>query len=52
MSHTLFISVIVTTYNRPDAPAAVAEACFSQNEKTVDTIVAAKGIPTGGGAPP
>ncbi len=31
MPQAPFISVVVTTYNRPDALAAVVEACFAQN---------------------
>ncbi len=43
MPQAPFISVVVTTYNRPDALAAVEEACFSQNQDAFEVIVADDG---------
>jgi glycosyltransferase involved in cell wall biosynthesis len=43
MPQTPFISVIVTTYNRPDALAAVVEACFAQNQDEFEIIIADDG---------
>ncbi|HEV7814349.1 MAG TPA: glycosyltransferase family 2 protein [Janthinobacterium sp.] len=37
------ISVIVTTYNRPDALSAVIEACFAQDDKNFEIIIADDG---------
>jgi glycosyltransferase involved in cell wall biosynthesis len=37
------ISVIVTTYNRPDALAAVIEACFAQDDPHFEIIIADDG---------
>jgi glycosyltransferase involved in cell wall biosynthesis len=37
------ISVIITTYNRPDALAAVAEACFDQDDLAFEIIIADDG---------
>lgn len=37
------ISVVITTYNRPDALAAVVEACFSQTDKNFEIIIADDG---------
>jgi glycosyltransferase involved in cell wall biosynthesis len=37
------ISVIVTTYNRPDALTAVIEACFAQDDPHFDIIIADDG---------
>lgn len=37
------ISVIITTYNRPDALAAVVEACFLQDDKNFEIIIADDG---------
>jgi glycosyltransferase involved in cell wall biosynthesis len=37
------ISLIVTTYNRPDALAAVIEACFTQTDRDFEIIVADDG---------
>lgn len=37
------ISVIITTYNRPDALAAVVEACFVQDNKNFEIIIADDG---------
>jgi glycosyltransferase involved in cell wall biosynthesis len=37
------ISVIVTTYNRPDALAAVIEACFAQDDRHFEIIIADDG---------
>ena len=38
-----FISVVITTYNRPDALAAVVEACFAQSDKHFEIIIADDG---------
>ena len=38
-----FISVVITTYNRPDALAAVVEACFVQRDKNFEIIIADDG---------
>ena len=37
------ISVIITTYNRPDALAAVLEACFCQDDNQFEIIIADDG---------
>jgi glycosyltransferase involved in cell wall biosynthesis len=37
------ISLIVTTYNRPDALAAVVEGCFSQTDQDFEIIIADDG---------
>ena len=37
------ISVVITTYNRPDALAAVVEACFAQDDKGFEIIIADDG---------
>jgi glycosyltransferase involved in cell wall biosynthesis len=37
------ISVIVTTYNRPDALTAVVEACFAQDDTNFEIIIADDG---------
>jgi glycosyltransferase involved in cell wall biosynthesis len=37
------ISVIITTYNRPDALAAVLEACFGQDDHNFEIIIADDG---------
>jgi len=34
------ISVIVTTYNRPDALTAVVEACFAQDDTNLSLMTA------------
>eukprot|EP01035_Chromulina_nebulosa_P061358 gene61358-83923_t len=39
------ISVIITTYNRPDALAAVLEACFCQDDNQFEIIIADDGSP-------
>ena len=43
MSATGLITLIVTTYNRPDALAAVVEACFTQTDQDFEIIVADDG---------
>jgi glycosyltransferase involved in cell wall biosynthesis len=43
MQHTPSISVVITTYNRPDALAAVVEACFMQDDKNFEIIIADDG---------
>lgn len=37
------ISVVITTYNRPDALQAVVEACFGQDDKNFEIIIADDG---------
>jgi len=37
------ISVVITTYNRPDALAAVVRACFMQNDNNFEIIIADDG---------
>jgi glycosyltransferase involved in cell wall biosynthesis len=37
------ISVIITTYNRPDALRAVVEACFAQDDQDFEIIIADDG---------
>jgi glycosyltransferase involved in cell wall biosynthesis len=37
------ISVVVTTYNRPDALAAVLRACFAQDDRNYEIIIADDG---------
>jgi glycosyltransferase involved in cell wall biosynthesis len=37
------ISVIITTYNRPDALTAVVEACFAQDDRDFEIIIADDG---------
>jgi glycosyltransferase involved in cell wall biosynthesis len=39
------ISVVITTYNRPDALASVVRACFMQNDKNFEIIIADDGSP-------
>lgn len=43
MLQARFISVVITTYNRPDALAAVVEACFAQSDKGFEIIIADDG---------
>ena len=43
MRHAQTISVVITTYNRPDALAAVVRACFMQNDKNFEIIIADDG---------
>lgn len=43
MQRAPFISVVITTYNRPDALTAVVEACFAQNDKNFEIIIADDG---------
>jgi glycosyltransferase involved in cell wall biosynthesis len=43
MLHAQTISVVITTYNRPDALEAVLRACFMQNDKNFDIIIADDG---------
>lgn len=43
MRHTPSISVVITTYNRPDALTAVIEACFAQDDKNFEVIIADDG---------
>jgi glycosyltransferase involved in cell wall biosynthesis len=37
------ISIVITTYNRPDALAAVVRACFMQDDKNFEIIIADDG---------
>ena len=43
MKQASTISVIITTYNRPDALTAVVEACFAQDDKNFEIIIADDG---------
>jgi glycosyltransferase involved in cell wall biosynthesis len=43
MPHAQTISVVITTYNRPDALEAVVRACFRQNDKNFEIIIADDG---------
>lgn len=43
MQQTQTISVVITTYNRPDALGAVVEACFLQDDKNFEIIIADDG---------
>jgi glycosyltransferase involved in cell wall biosynthesis len=44
------ISLIITTYNRPDALAAVVEACFTQSDRNFEIIIADDGSGAATGA--
>lgn len=43
MPAAFLISVVVTTYNRPDALSAVLEACFGQDDRNFEIIIADDG---------
>lgn len=43
MQQAQTISVVITTYNRPDALSAVVEACFLQDDKNFEIIIADDG---------
>ena len=43
MQATPFISLVISTYNRPDALAAVVEACFLQTDTNFEIIIADDG---------
>ena len=43
MQQSPTISVVITTYNRPDALEAVVEACFMQDDKNFEIIIADDG---------
>jgi glycosyltransferase involved in cell wall biosynthesis len=43
MQPASLISLIITTYNRPDALEAVVEACFAQHDKHFEIIIADDG---------
>ena len=43
MQQAPFISVVIATYNRPDALAAVIEACFAQTDKNFEIVIADDG---------
>ncbi len=43
MQEATFISLVISTYNRPDALAAVIEGCFAQSDKNIEIIIADDG---------
>jgi len=43
MQQSPTISVVITTYNRPDALSVVVEACFMQDDKNFEIIIADDG---------
>jgi glycosyltransferase involved in cell wall biosynthesis len=43
MQQALTISLVITTFNRPDALEAVVEACFAQDDKNFEIIIADDG---------
>ena len=43
MQEATFISLVISTYNRPDALAAVIEGCFAQSDRNFEIIVADDG---------
>ncbi|MES2898573.1 MAG: glycosyltransferase family 2 protein [Pseudomonadota bacterium] len=43
MQQAPLISVVITTYNRPDALRTVVEACFTQQDKNFEIIIADDG---------
>jgi glycosyltransferase involved in cell wall biosynthesis len=43
MQQASTISVVITTYNRPDALTAVVEACFAQDDRNFEIIIADDG---------
>lgn len=43
MQEATFISLVISTYNRPDALAAVIEGCFAQSERNFEIIIADDG---------
>lgn len=43
MQHAPTISLVITTYNRPDALAAVIRACFAQDDQNFEIIIADDG---------
>jgi glycosyltransferase involved in cell wall biosynthesis len=43
MQQTPTISLVITTYDRPDALEAVVEACFAQDDKNFEIIIADDG---------
>ncbi|CDG81615.1 glycosyl transferase 2 family protein [Janthinobacterium agaricidamnosum NBRC 102515 = DSM 9628] len=43
MQQAITISLVITTYNRPDALAAVVEACFLQSDQNFEIIIADDG---------
>lgn len=43
MHHAKTISIVITTYNRPDALAAVVEGLFAQDDKGFEIIIADDG---------
>jgi len=50
MRHAQTISLVITTYNRPDALAAVLQACFLQTDKNFEIIIADDGSAANTGA--
>jgi glycosyltransferase involved in cell wall biosynthesis len=47
MQQASTISIIITTYNRPDALQAVVEACFAQGDKNFEIVIADDGSAAG-----
>jgi glycosyltransferase involved in cell wall biosynthesis len=43
MQEAPFISLVISTYNRPDALAAVVEGCFAQSDRHFEIIIADDG---------
>jgi glycosyltransferase involved in cell wall biosynthesis len=43
MQQAIKISVVITTYNRPDALATVVKACFAQTDRNFEIIIADDG---------
>ncbi len=43
MQEASFISLVISTYNRPDALAAVIEGCFAQSDRNFEIIIADDG---------
>ena len=43
MQEATFISLVISTYNRPDALAAVIEGCFAQSDRNFEIIIADDG---------
>ena len=43
MQEATFISLVISTYNRPDALAAVLEGCFAQSDRNFEIIIADDG---------
>ncbi|HEX8615075.1 MAG TPA: glycosyltransferase family 2 protein [Telluria sp.] len=43
MQQDALISIVIATYNRPDALEAVVEACFAQSDRHIEIIIADDG---------